>query len=178
MAGLQDICPMESALMVSSRVEHPMRAAAKAASTPAWPAPTTITSYCFGYLYMSFPNHQTEPVLSSRLEKSPKANGSSLIRIINIGPFTRILSLCPSQTIGIKLNHLSNLECEMNQESSGSSHDGDVMVGKEIRMVVPLPVLDKMVILPWCDSMILPTIARPSPDPFNLVEVRTVLKAR
>ena len=40
---------MVSALMVSNRVLHPMRDEAKAASIPAWPPPTTITSYCFGY---------------------------------------------------------------------------------------------------------------------------------
>jgi len=37
-----------TALIVNSKVSHPTRAAARAASTPAWPAPTTITSYCLG----------------------------------------------------------------------------------------------------------------------------------
>src|SRR5690606_8174893 len=50
MAGLQDICPRVSMLWVNSRVFAPMRAAAAAASVPAWPPPTTMTSnhssYC------------------------------------------------------------------------------------------------------------------------------------
>src|SRR5690554_3973371 len=44
MAGLQDICPRVSMLWVSSRVCEPMRAAANAASVPAWPPPMTMTS--------------------------------------------------------------------------------------------------------------------------------------
>src|SRR5690606_12835691 len=44
MAGLQLIWPRVSTLWVSSRVFTPMRAAAKAASVPAWPPPITITS--------------------------------------------------------------------------------------------------------------------------------------
>jgi hypothetical protein len=47
-AGLQDIWPMVSQLMVNNNVSTPIRADANAASTPAWPAPTTITPYCFG----------------------------------------------------------------------------------------------------------------------------------
>src|SRR5688572_5696243 len=35
---------MASRFIVSSSVRHPMRAAARAASHPAWPAPMTITS--------------------------------------------------------------------------------------------------------------------------------------
>src|SRR5260370_41599072 len=42
--GLQDICPSVSILWVSRRVRQPARAAASAASVPAWPPPTTITS--------------------------------------------------------------------------------------------------------------------------------------
>ncbi len=44
MAGLQLIAPMVSILWVSNRVCAPVRAAARAASLPAWPAPMTITS--------------------------------------------------------------------------------------------------------------------------------------
>ena len=47
-AGLQLIWPMVSTLVVSKRVSHPIRAATKEASIPAWPAPTTMTSNCFG----------------------------------------------------------------------------------------------------------------------------------
>src|SRR3990172_9478484 len=50
-AGLHDMRPMASALIVSRRVEHPIRAAASAASQPACPPPTTMTSYSFGYSY-------------------------------------------------------------------------------------------------------------------------------
>src|SRR5206468_9315241 len=43
-AGLQLIWAIVSTLPVSSRVEAPILDAASAASTPAWPAPQTITS--------------------------------------------------------------------------------------------------------------------------------------
>src|SRR3954451_4555849 len=46
-AGLQLIWPTVSQLVVSSAVRAPRRAAASAASVPAWPAPTTITSYSY-----------------------------------------------------------------------------------------------------------------------------------
>src|SRR5580698_7130632 len=46
MAGLQLIWPRVSMLWVSRSVRAPMRAAASAASVPAWPPPTTITSNC------------------------------------------------------------------------------------------------------------------------------------
>ena len=42
--GLHDICPSVSMLCVSSSVFAPIRAEASAASVPAWPPPTTITS--------------------------------------------------------------------------------------------------------------------------------------
>ena len=44
MAGLHDICPIVSRLDVTRRVRAPSRAAATAASDPAWPPPITITS--------------------------------------------------------------------------------------------------------------------------------------
>jgi hypothetical protein len=43
-AGLQLIAPTVSMLWVSSSVRAPSRAAASAASVPAWPPPITITS--------------------------------------------------------------------------------------------------------------------------------------
>ncbi len=43
-AGLQLICPSVSMLWVNSNVRAPRRAAASAASVPAWPPPMTITS--------------------------------------------------------------------------------------------------------------------------------------
>ena len=45
MDGLHGISATWSSFMVRTRVSHPMRAAANAASQPAWPAPITITSY-------------------------------------------------------------------------------------------------------------------------------------
>src|SRR3990170_1718198 len=45
MAGLQDICPIVSRFIVTTRVESPILAAASEASQPACPAPTTMTSY-------------------------------------------------------------------------------------------------------------------------------------
>jgi hypothetical protein len=44
MAGLQDISPTVEKLWVTSAVSAPMRAAAEAASQPAWPPPMTMTS--------------------------------------------------------------------------------------------------------------------------------------
>ncbi len=44
MAGLQDIAPMVANRWVTSAVCAPMRAAAAAASQPAWPPPITMTS--------------------------------------------------------------------------------------------------------------------------------------
>ena len=44
MAGLQLIWATVSTFPVSSRTSAPMRAAASAASTPAWPAPQTMMS--------------------------------------------------------------------------------------------------------------------------------------
>ena len=43
-AGLQDIAPMVANRCVTSAVRAPMRAAAAAASQPAWPPPITMTS--------------------------------------------------------------------------------------------------------------------------------------
>src|SRR5206468_12954730 len=42
--GLQDICPTSSARKLSKPTRAPRRAAAAAASHPAWPAPITRTS--------------------------------------------------------------------------------------------------------------------------------------
>ena len=44
-AGLHDICAIRSRFMVTMAVRRPMRAHARAASHPAWPAPITTTSY-------------------------------------------------------------------------------------------------------------------------------------
>ena len=44
MAGLQGILPTASRLMVKMMVSKPIRAAARAASIPAWPAPMTAIS--------------------------------------------------------------------------------------------------------------------------------------
>ena len=46
--GVQLIAPRVSMLCVSSSVCAPMRAAASAASVPAWPPPTTMTSNSWG----------------------------------------------------------------------------------------------------------------------------------
>src|SRR5271170_5960927 len=55
-AGLQLICAIVSILPVRSRVEAPVRDAASAASTPAWPAPQTITSNCILLVYKAYWN--------------------------------------------------------------------------------------------------------------------------
>src|SRR5438874_624423 len=52
-AGLHDICASLSRSPVRSSVRRPRRAAASAASQPAWPAPTTMTSYASGCASMS-----------------------------------------------------------------------------------------------------------------------------
>src|SRR5438477_6632232 len=49
-AGLHDICPIVSRFCVNIKVRQPMRAAARAASIPACPLPTTTTSYSVGSL--------------------------------------------------------------------------------------------------------------------------------
>src|SRR5712691_511483 len=46
--GLHDICPSVSMLWVNRRVRQPARAATSAASVPAWPPPTTMTSNWVG----------------------------------------------------------------------------------------------------------------------------------
>src|ERR1022692_4869333 len=48
MAGLHLICAIRSRFMVTMAVRRPMRAQARAASQPAWPAPMTTTSYRSG----------------------------------------------------------------------------------------------------------------------------------
>src|ERR1035437_6502624 len=48
MAGLQLIWAIRSRFMVTMAVRMPMRAQARAASQPAWPAPMTTTSYRSG----------------------------------------------------------------------------------------------------------------------------------
>ena len=53
MAGLHDIWPTESALIVSRAVRQPIRADASAASRPAWPAPTTRTSNRYGSRFVA-----------------------------------------------------------------------------------------------------------------------------
>src|SRR5438552_4796695 len=50
-AGLQDIAPIVAKRWVTRAALAPMRAAAAAASQPAWPPPTTITSYCPSIAY-------------------------------------------------------------------------------------------------------------------------------
>src|SRR5271170_2403202 len=52
-AGLQDICAIKSRFIVIMAVRSPMRAHARAASQPACPAPTTITSY-FDFIAIQF----------------------------------------------------------------------------------------------------------------------------
>ena len=51
-AGLQDIAPMVEKRCVTSAVLAPIRAAALAASQPAWPPPMTMTSYDSGRAVM------------------------------------------------------------------------------------------------------------------------------
>jgi len=52
MAGLHDIWAIVFMFIVISKTFEPIRAAAFAASQPAWPAPTTITSYA-GYITLN-----------------------------------------------------------------------------------------------------------------------------
>ena len=52
-AGLHDICAIRSKFMVIIAVRSPMRAQARAASQPACPAPTTITSYFEDFIEFS-----------------------------------------------------------------------------------------------------------------------------
>jgi thioredoxin reductase len=52
--NLQDICAMFCKFIVISRVEEPIFAAEAAASEPACPPPTTITSYSLSNIKMNF----------------------------------------------------------------------------------------------------------------------------
>ena len=52
-AGLQDIAPMVAKRWVTSAVRAPMRAAAAAASQPAWPPPMTMTSKRLSHRHVS-----------------------------------------------------------------------------------------------------------------------------
>jgi hypothetical protein len=53
MAGLQDIAPMVEKRWVTNAVLAPIRAAALAASQPAWPPPMTMTSNIPGVVIMA-----------------------------------------------------------------------------------------------------------------------------
>src|SRR6185503_14742890 len=53
-AGLQLICAITPIFMVINSTDEPKLAAAAAASQPAWPAPTTITSYLLNIVYRYF----------------------------------------------------------------------------------------------------------------------------
>ena len=61
--GLHDICPSVSMLWVSRSVLRPILAQASAASVPAWPPPTTITSYLVPkiMILLRFFDFQAEP---------------------------------------------------------------------------------------------------------------------
>jgi hypothetical protein len=63
MAGLHDICPITCMFMVMSKVLEPKLAAAAAASLPACPAPTTITSYIGNMLLLVFLMFHVEHLL-------------------------------------------------------------------------------------------------------------------
>src|SRR5258708_28609012 len=63
-AGLQDICAIRSRFMVIIAVRKPIRAQARAASQPACPAPTTMTSYFEDFMTLQFSvAHAFAPVL-------------------------------------------------------------------------------------------------------------------
>src|SRR5579863_1829645 len=77
-AGLQDICAIRSRFMVTMAVLRPIRAHARAASQPAWPAPTTTTSYfscirydCISMRILVIGSGGREHALAWKLSQSP-----------------------------------------------------------------------------------------------------------
>src|SRR5262245_55688838 len=101
-AGLQDICPMASRFMVKSRVGQPRRAAARAASSPAWPAPMTITSNS-GIALL----HNREPTVLQRMgghrREGRGTRGAWQLQCARgsptIGPVARALALWRRRTL-------------------------------------------------------------------------------
>src|SRR5579863_9240138 len=116
-AGLQLIWAIRSRFMVISAVFRPMRAAAMAASHPAWPAPTTATSYCslnamqvlfYGILNAQRIVRRTAASRSpdfcpsekhlrphrSRVEPEPAADGLTMIRCTCGNPMANDSALC------------------------------------------------------------------------------------
>src|SRR5688572_27146178 len=81
-AGLQGMCATVSRDRVHSPTRHPIRAAAYAASTPAWPAPTTITSNCIPPI-VCYSLSDAEPLenLPQHIVRSPRADD-----LVEVGP--------------------------------------------------------------------------------------------
>src|SRR5829696_4625330 len=70
-AGLHDICPMLSSALVTSPTRAPRRAAATAASVPACPAPTTMTSNASSSVLAGSTNGMPKATVASRSEGEP-----------------------------------------------------------------------------------------------------------
>src|SRR6266849_2512694 len=92
MAGLHDIAPIVSNRWVISAVFAPIRAAAEAASQPAWPPPMTMTSYRMTASVNPLPDddphqascpHQTE--LTKRIRMGDVSRETSICRYKNLG---------------------------------------------------------------------------------------------
>src|SRR6185295_15927688 len=100
-AGLHDICPIRSRFNVTIAVRAPRRAAADAASQPAWPPPITITSKTSSKIISEFALHSwsraslpdakgredlSENIISSRLTRN-LAQVSQRVMQTNQGEF-------------------------------------------------------------------------------------------
>src|SRR5665213_378650 len=113
MAGLQLICPRVSMLCVSSRVRRPMRAAARAASAPAWPPPTTTTAKEFSNVMiysaiargkrpgivpeaLTLPGKERAEAVQVRLRKLARLDLETIVPVTALQPLEHVAQACES----------------------------------------------------------------------------------
>lgn len=85
-AGLQGCHAMRSRLRVSSSVLAPKRAAASAASQPAWPAPTTTTSYASSWSQLLSDGDGAAPLAAAAAAGAPLLTAAGAAGGASSGP--------------------------------------------------------------------------------------------